>query len=89
MKRTLVLSLALMMSPLAALAAVPAVGDVLGTNAEAATAALETAGCPVKEFESEDGKIEAQCTEIATGKVWDIYIDPASGAVTEVTASDD
>lgn len=89
MKHTLVLSLALALSPFAALAAVPVVGDVLGTNAEAATAALEAAGCPVKAFESEDGQIEAQCSETATGKVWDIYIDPTSGAVTEVMASDD
>lgn len=89
MTKTLVLALGLALSPFAAMAAVPAVGDVVGTNADAATAALEAAGCPVKAFEMEDGKIEAQCTEAEGGKVWDLYIDPTSGAVTEVKESDD
>jgi hypothetical protein len=89
MKSLLPLTLVLALSPLAAFAAVPAVGDILGTNADDATKVLEAAGCPVKAFELEDGKIEAQCTETATGKVWDMYIDPTSGAVTEVKESDD
>ena len=89
MKKTFALTLALTLAPFAAMATVPAVGDVIGTNAEAATAALEAAGCPVKAFEAEDGKIEAQCTEAEGGKVWDLYIDPTSGAVTEVKESDD
>lgn len=88
MKNALLLSLGLALAPLAAVAA-PVVGDVLGTNAEDAGKALEAAGCPVKAFEAEDGKIEAQCTDTATGKVMDLYIDPTSGAVTEVKESDD
>lgn len=88
MKNAILLALGLALMPLAALA-VPVVGDVVGTNAEDATKALEAAGCPVLGFEAEDGKIEAQCTETATGKVWDLYIDPATGAVTEVKESDD
>lgn len=68
--------------------ALPAVGDMLGTTPETATAALQAAGCTVNSFEPEDGKIEAKCTETATGKMWEIYIDPKSGAVTEVKADD-
>lgn len=89
MKKMLALTVAMSLSPFVAFAAVPAVGDVIGNNADAATAALEAAGCPVKAFEAEDGKIEAQCTETETSKVWDIYIDPTTGAVTEVKESDD
>lgn len=89
MMKTMVLTLALALSPFAAMAAVPAVGDVIGTNAEDATKALEAAGCPVKGFEMEDGKIEALCTEAEGGKVWELYIDPKTGAVTEVKESDD
>lgn len=89
MKAILPIAFAIALSPFAAFAAVPAVGDLLGTNADDATKVLEAAGCPVKAFEMEDGKIEAQCTETASGKVYDLYIDPASGAVTEVKESDD
>lgn len=87
MKTLLPLTLALALSPLAALA-LPVVGDVLGTTPETATAALATAGCTVDSFEPEGGKIEAKCTETGTGKVWEIYIDPKTGAVTEVKADD-
>ena len=52
------------------------------------SAALEAAGCKVNSFEPEDGKIEAKCTETATGKIWEIYIDPKTGAVSEVKADD-
>ena len=88
MKHTYAIAFALSLSPLAALA-MPVVGDVVGTNAEAATAVLEAAGCPAQGFELEDGMIEAQCTETATGKVWDLYIDPKTGAIAEIRASDD
>ena len=54
----------------------------------AAIRALEAAGCKVNSFEPEDGKIEAKCTETATGKIWEIYIDPKTGAVSEVKADD-
>lgn len=85
-KITLVLALCAL--PMAAMAKVPAVGDVMGTDPTAATAALEAAGCKVAEFEAEDGKIEAKCTETETGKMWEVYIDPKTGAVTEVKAED-
>lgn len=81
MKKTL-LAAALTLSPLAALA-MPVVGDVVGTNPADATAALAAKGCAVMGFEAEGGKIEAKCTD-AEKKMWEIYIDPKSGAVTQV-----
>lgn len=87
MTRSLILALGLSLSPLAALA-LPAVGDVVGTNPEDATAALKAAGCDVQEFEAEDGKIEAKCIDTATGKSMEIYIDPKTGAVTEIKDED-
>lgn len=84
----LLLSLALAtLAPMAAMA-MPAVGDMVGTTPDAAKAALEAAGCPVDEFEAEDGKIEAKCTDAATGKAMEVYIDPASGNVTEIKDAD-
>ncbi len=74
-------------TPLAALA-MPAVGDMIGTDPETAKAALEKAGCPVTEFEAEDGKIEAKCKDAATGAEMEVYIDPATGKVVEIKAED-
>lgn len=76
----------LVLFPIAA-QAMPVIGDVVGTNPADATAALAKAGCTVKSFEAEDGKIEAKCTDGAN-KLWEVYIDPASGAVTGVKAED-
>lgn len=86
--RILTLSLALTLAPLAALAEAPAVGTVLGTDPATATAALGAAGCPQATFDAEGGKIEAKCTDTATGKKLEIYIDPKTGAVTEVKSED-
>lgn len=86
MTRKMTLALVLATLPVAALA-MPNVGDVVGTNPTDATAALEKAGCKVAEFEAEDGKIEAKCTDEA-GKMWEVYIDPATGAVTKVSDQD-
>ena len=86
MNRILTLSFLLATAPLAALAA-PAVGDVVGNNPEAATAALAEKGCKVTAFEAEDGKIEAKCTDEA-GKLMEVYIDPASGTITDVKSGD-
>ena len=84
----LILSLTLAtLTPMAALA-MPAIGDVVGTDPDAAKAALEKAGCMVDEFEAEDGKIEAKCKDSATGKDMEVYIDPASGAVVDIKAED-
>jgi hypothetical protein len=84
----LILSLTLAtLTPMAALA-MPAIGDVVGTDPDAAKAALDAAGCKVDEFEAEDGKIEAKCEDTATGKDMEVYIDPASGAVVDIKAED-
>lgn len=87
MKNPLALAFAALLLPAAALA-MPTIGAVVGTNPEAARAALETAGCMVDEFEAEDGKIEAKCTETGTGKLWEVYIDPTSGAVVDMKNDD-
>ena len=88
MTRTLLLTLALLATPFAA-SAMPAVGDIVGSNAEAAKTALEKAGCPVDAFEAEDGKIEAICTDAASAKKMDVVIDPATGAVVSIEDSND
>ncbi len=89
MTRTILLALALLSAPLAAAAAMPVVGDVVGTGATGVKAALEKAGCPVKSFEAEGGKVEAICTETATRKAWDVTIDPKSGAISDIKKSND
>ncbi|MEY4305832.1 MAG: hypothetical protein RIT52_2007 [Pseudomonadota bacterium] len=87
MKSLFALAFALTLAPFAA-AALPAVGDVVGTTPETATAALEAAGCKVASFEPEDGQIEAKCTDTATSKMMEVYIDPKTGAVTQVKSDD-
>ena len=87
MKLKLLSILAVLGTPMAALA-MPAVGDMIGTDPETAKAALEKAGCTVNEFEAEDGKIEAKCTDTATGKDMEVYIDPATGAVADIKSED-
>ena len=78
MTRILTLSFLLAAAPLAALAA-PAVGDMVGTNPEAATAALAEKGCKVTDFEAEDGKIEAYVVHGST--MAEVLVDPATGKV--------
>jgi hypothetical protein len=85
---TLAAALIALALPGAALA-LPSVGDVLGTDPDTVRAALDAQGCPVSGFEAEDGKIEAKCEETATGKAWEIYIDPATGAVAQVKSEED
>ena len=72
--------------PLSAIA-MPVVGDIVGTNPTDATAALEKAGCKVPEFEAEGGKIEAKCHD-ESGALHEVYIDPKTGAVTQIKAED-
>ena len=86
MTRTLPLAFALAALPFA-VAALPAVGDMVGTNPGDATAALGKAGCTVRSFEAEDGKIEAKCVDADNAR-WEVYIDPASGKVTRIKADD-
>ena len=87
MKLKLLTILALTSLPMAAMA-MPVVGDMIGTDPETAKAALEKAGCTVNAFEAEDGKIEAKCKDSATGAALEVYIDPATGAVTEIKTGD-
>lgn len=85
--RILALTVVLGTAPLTALA-MPVVGDIVGTTPEAATAALKEKGCTVAKFEAEGGRIEAKCTDDATGNAIEVYIDPASGAVVEIKSED-
>ncbi|WP_128514011.1 PepSY domain-containing protein [Tabrizicola thermarum] len=87
MKLKLLSLLALTTMPMAALA-MPAVGDLIGTDPETAKAALEKAGCPVTKFEAEGGKVEAKCKDAATGATMEIYIDPASGKIADIKSGD-
>ena len=87
MKLKLLSILALTSLPMAAVA-MPVVGDMIGTNPETAKAAREKAGSTVNTFEAEDGKIEAKCTDTATSKVMEVYIDPATGKVAEIKSED-
>lgn len=86
MSKSVLLALVLTAAPLAAMA-MPAIGDIVGTNPNDATAALEAAGCKVTKFEAEGGKIEAKCTDEA-GKLWEVYIDPQTGAVAAILDKD-
>lgn len=86
MTKPLICALLLSAAPLSAVA-MPAVGDIVGTNPADATAALAEAGCTVSKFEAEGGKIEAKCMDAAKAR-WKVYIDPATGAVTNVKAED-
>jgi len=87
MKLKLLSILALTSLPMAAVA-MPVVGDMIGTDPATAKAALEKAGCTVNEFEAEDGKIEAKCTDVAANKAMEVYIDPATGKVAEIKSED-
>lgn len=87
MSKTFIMALALAATlPMTAFAT-PKVGDVVGTNPDDATAALAKAGCVVSKFEAEDGNIEASCIDETKANL-DIFIDPASGAITEIKASE-
>ena len=86
MKTKLLIALALAALPFAA-NAMPAVGDDVGTNPTDAKAALAKAGCEVKAFEAENGRIEARCTDAAQ-KSWEVYINPKTGKVADVKSGD-
>ncbi|RYI31937.1 MAG: PepSY domain-containing protein [Acetobacteraceae bacterium] len=88
MKLNLLAVLALSSLPVTAFA-MPVVGDMIGTDPETAKAALEKAGCTVTAFEAEDGNIEAKCTDTATSKGMEVYIDPKTGAVADIKAEED
>lgn len=87
MKPIFALALGLTLAPFGA-AAMPVVGDIVGTTPETATAALEAVGCKVIKFEAEKRQIEAKCTDTATNTIMEVYIDPKTGAVTQVQSDD-
>ena len=76
-----------LLAPVAAMT-IPVVDDKIGTDPVTAKAALELASCPVDAFEAEDGKIEAKCTDAASGHDMEVYIDPASGKVVQFKDED-
>lgn len=91
MKSSLILAMALATAALAspiAVFAMPLVGDIVGTNPKDATAALEKAGCKLDAFEAEGGKIDARCTDVATGTLMEVSIDPKTGAVASIKSGD-
>ncbi len=90
MKSSLLLAITLATATVAApmAFAMPALGDIVGTNPADATAALETAGCTVTDFEAEGGKIEAKCTDTAANAAMEVYIDPKTGAVVDIKSAD-
>lgn len=85
MKKILLVS-ALSLLPAVAFAEVK-VGDMIGTKADEAKAALEKAGCTAQKFEAENGKVDAVCTG-ADGKKLEIVIDPATGKVADIKKGD-
>ena len=87
MQRLLSAAALVFLAPFAALA-MPAIGDMIGTDPVTAKAALEKAGCLVNKFEAEDGKIEAKCKDMATNADMEVYIDPATGKVVGIKAED-
>jgi len=61
-------------------------GATLGKSADEVKSTLTAQGYEVRKIENEDGKIEAYA--LKDGKKFEIYVDPASGNVTEVKAED-
>lgn len=61
-------------------------GATLGKSADEVKSSLNAQGYEVRKIENEDGKIEAYA--LKDGKKFEIYVDPASGNVTEVKAED-
>uniref|UniRef100_UPI002FE3F383 PepSY domain-containing protein n=1 Tax=Sinorhizobium chiapasense TaxID=501572 RepID=UPI002FE3F383 len=86
MMKPIALALAISTLPFTVFA-MPAVGDLVGTNPTDATAALEKSGCKISDFEPEGGQIEAKCSD-AGGKAWEVYIDPKSGKVSQIKDGD-
>lgn len=86
MIRSMVLAVSLIAAPVAAFA-MPAVGDIVGTNPADAAAALQKAGCNLKGFEAEGGMIEAKCYD-ENNKMHEVYINPKTGAIARISGKD-
>lgn len=86
MIRSMFLAVSLIAAPVAAFA-MPAVGDIVGTNPTDAAAALQKAGCNLKGFEAEGGMIEAKCYD-ENNKMHEVYINPKTGAIAKISGKD-
>ncbi|MCV0428992.1 MAG: PepSY domain-containing protein [Roseibium sp.] len=78
---TLLSATGIVASTMAALAAV-SVGDQLGTTEEDIRTALTSQGYTVEEFETEDGKLEAEVSK--DGQELEVVVDAKSGLVLEL-----
>lgn len=72
--------------PLSLAAAAEMVGTQAGKTADEIKASLAAQGYEVRKIEREDGKLEAYA--VKDGKRLEIYVDPATGAVTKVEEDD-
>jgi len=61
-------------------------GATLGKTADEIKATLTAQGYEVRKVKPEDGALEAYA--VKDGKKYEIYVDPASGAVTKVSDED-
>ncbi len=61
-------------------------GAALGKSADDIRTTLIAQGYEVRKVRAEDGKIEAYA--VKDGRKFEIYVDPASGTVTDVKAKD-
>ncbi len=84
LKPLAILTLTALATP--ALASPELVGQTLGTDAAAITAALKEAGYDVGEIEREDGRIEVEARN-ADGR-WEIRVDRETGKVSKVERDD-
>ena len=72
--------------PFSLAAAAEIVGTQAGTTADEIRTTLAAEGYEVRKVEQEDGMLEAYA--LKDGKRLEIYVDPATGAVTKVKQDD-
>lgn len=77
---------ALAVASLGLAAAAEMVGMQAGKTADEIRASLTAQGYEVRKVKPEDGKLEAYA--LKDGKLYEIYVDPATGAVTAVKEQD-
>lgn len=70
----------------ASVAAPFAMGEVLGTSADAIQTTLAAKGFEMRKYEREGGQIEIYAADGA--RVWEVKLDAATGAVTRVEIDD-
>lgn len=77
---------ALVAVPLGLAAASEMVGTQAGKSADEIKASLAAQGYEVRKVKPDDGKLEAYA--VKDGKLYEIYVDPATGAVTKIKEED-